>query len=112
VIGQHDPQQTAWTIMRIHKFDSAVTLACCAVLGFFAWHATKGPRGFAYREKLEIQAAKLEMDGATITAKRDAAEARVKLLRPDSIDPDMLDELARDTLSLAKPNELIVRLKP
>jgi cell division protein FtsB len=95
--------------MRIQKFDSVVSLACCAVLGFFAWHATKGPRSFDYRDKLNAQVAKLETDVAAITAKRDEAEARVKLLRPDSIDPDMLDEMARYMLSLAKPNEVIIR---
>jgi cell division protein FtsB len=95
--------------MRIQKFDSVVSLACLSLMAFFAWHAFKGPRGFAYREALGQQVAKLESDLSAVSAKRDAFEARVTLLRPDSLDPDMLDEMARQTLNLAKPNELIVR---
>jgi cell division protein FtsB len=95
--------------VRVQKFDMIVSLGCCALLGFFAWHAFKGPRGFTYREKLVADAAKLETGLAVVTGRRDEAEVRVKLLRPDSVDPDMLDEMARQTLNLAKPNELIVR---
>ncbi len=32
--------------MRVHKFDIAVTCACLTLLGYFAWHAFEGPRGF------------------------------------------------------------------
>ena len=32
--------------------------------------------------------------------------------RPESVDPDMLDEMARSTLDVAKPNELIVLDSP
>jgi cell division protein FtsB len=95
--------------MRIHKFDFVISLGCCALLGFFAWHAFKGPRGFAYRETLDAQAAKLETEAAGITAQRAGMEMRVKLLRPGSVDPDMLDQMARQTLSLAKSSELIIR---
>jgi cell division protein FtsB len=95
--------------VRVQKFDMIVSLGCCALLGFFAWHAFKGPRGFAYRDRLGIEASELETNLAAITKRRDEAEVRVKLLRPDSVDPDILDEMARQTLNLAKPNELIVR---
>jgi cell division protein FtsB len=106
VLGLAEP------VMRVQKFDMIVSLACCALLGFFAWHAFKGPRSFAYREKLGVQVAKLETEVAAITKKRDAFEARVKLLRPESVDPDMLDEMARQTLSVGKPNELILPVEP
>ncbi len=95
--------------MRVQKFDMIVSLGCCALLGFFAWHAFKGPRGFGYREKLVAEAVKLETGLTAITKRRDNAEMRVKLLRPDSVDPDMLDEMARQTLNLARPNEFIIR---
>jgi cell division protein FtsB len=95
--------------LRFQKFDTAVTIACSALLAFFAWHAFKGPRGFQYRDALGVQTAKLETDLAKVTGTREEFETRVKLLRPGSIDPDLLDEMARQTLNLAKPNEFIVR---
>ena len=98
--------------MRISKFDSVVTCASLALLGFFAWHAWEGPRGFRFNEKLKIQSAQLTDDLAAIQKRRTTFERRVALLRPESVDPDMLDELARQTLEVARPNELIVLDSP
>jgi cell division protein FtsB len=91
--------------MRIYKFDIVVTCACASLLGFFAWH---GQRGFAYRDQLAIQAAQLTDELAAIEKQRSRFEHRVSLLRPESVDPDMLDEMARKTLDLAQSNELFV----
>ncbi len=94
--------------LRIHKFDASVTLVCCALLGFFGWHATEGPRGFDYTVKLGKQAEVLEQQLAKATAQREALESQVVLMRPDNIDPDMLDEQVRKVLFLARANELVV----
>jgi cell division protein FtsB len=97
--------------MRAHRFDLVVTLACFALLGYFAWHAWKGPRGYPYRDNLLAEAAGLEGRLAAVTAERDGLERKVVLLRPDRVDPDLLDELARERLQMAKPSELIVMRK-
>ena len=34
----------------MRRFDFVVTCVCCALLGYFGWHAYKGPRGFPYRD--------------------------------------------------------------
>lgn len=94
--------------MKISKFDSVVTCACLGLLGFFAWHAQEGPRGFAFRAKLASQSRQLSDELATIKKQRSDFETRVALLRPESVDPDMLDEMARSTLDVAGPNDLIV----
>ena len=98
--------------MRIHKFDSVVTLTCLTLLGYFAWHAFEGPRGFKYRDKWALQSDQLTGDLAATTEKRTKFEQRVALLRPESVDPDLLDELARTTLDVALQNELIILDKP
>ena len=98
--------------MRISKFDSVVTCASLALLGFFAWHAWEGPRGFRLNETLHAQSGKLASDLAAIQKQRTTFEQRVALLRPESVDPDMLDEMARQTLDVARPNELIVLDSP
>lgn len=98
--------------MRISKFDSVVTCACLGLLGFFAWHAQEGPRGFTFREKLASQSRQLSDELATIKKQRSDFETRVALLRPESVDPDMLDEMARSTLDVAGPNDLIVLDSP
>lgn len=98
--------------MRISKFDSVVTCACLGLLGFFAWHAQEGPRGFAFREKLASQSRQLSEELVAIKKQRTDFETRVALLRPESVDPDMLDEMARSTLDVAGPNDLIVLDSP
>ncbi len=98
--------------MRISKFDSVVTCACLGLLGFFAWHAQEGPRGFAFREKLASQSRQLSDVLSIIQKQRSNFETRVALLRPESVDPDMLDEMARSTLDVAGPNDLIVLDSP
>ena len=98
--------------MRISKFDSVVTFASLGLLGFFAWHAMEGPRGFAFHEKLASQSRQLSGDLAAIQKQRSDLETRVALLRPESVDPDMLDEMARATLDVAGPHDLIVLDSP
>lgn len=94
--------------MRLRRFDFAVTCVCLGLLGYFAWHASKGPRGYPYHEKLVAEAAELSDRLAAVESQQLGLEHRVSLLRPESIDPDMLDELARSQLEMAGPNELVV----
>ncbi|HUQ35729.1 MAG TPA: septum formation initiator family protein [Aestuariivirga sp.] len=98
--------------MRISKFDSVVTFASLGLLGFLAWHAQEGPRGFAFNEKLANQSRQLSDELTTIQKQRSDFETRVALLRPESVDPDMLDEMARSTLDVAGPHDLIVLDSP
>jgi cell division protein FtsB len=90
------------------KFDLVVTLVCLALLGYFGWHAFKGPRGFAHEEVLEAQAKKLASERDELRAERKRLDRRVALMRPESIDPDMLDELARAELGYVKAGDLVI----
>lgn len=96
--------------MPFKRFDYLVTLGCMALLSYFAWYAEKGPRGFGFLEQLKTQAVQLENDLATDEAEMKRLEAKVSLMRPERVDPDMLEELARTELELSRRNELIVRL--
>lgn len=94
--------------MRPGKFDLAVMLACLTLLGFFGWHAFYGPRGFAYRDQLVVKAEKLQAELDELTSERKRIDSRVQLIRPESIDPDLLDELARRTLNFSKSGEIVL----
>jgi cell division protein FtsB len=91
----------------MRRFDFIVTCVCCALLGYFAWHAWEGPRGFSYRDGLEGKLAELSIRHEGLRAERVKMEDKVVLLRPESIDPDLLDELARGNLELAKPTDVV-----
>ena len=91
----------------MRRFDLIVTMVCCALLGYFGLHAYKGPRGFPYRDGLEARLAVLKSRYENHHSERLRLESKVALLRPESIDPDLLDELARGNLELAKPTDVV-----
>jgi cell division protein FtsB len=92
------------------KFDLIVLIVCLSLLGYFGWHGYYGPRSFDHRDALQAKATELDLKLAQIHDERQALERKVSLMRPQSIDPDMLDELARSTLDYGKPGDLIVKL--
>ena len=93
--------------MRTHRFDIIITVACFALLGYFAWHAWEGPRGYPYRAQLAVTIVDQEIVYSQVHLKRSAMEKKVALLQPDHVDTDMLDELARQRLEMARPNEIV-----
>lgn len=75
---------------------------------YFAYHLAHGDRGYFALKGLEKKLAAAEAKYESKLAERVALENRVRLLRPDSLDLDMLDERARVVLGFVKPNEIVV----
>ncbi|HYD19530.1 MAG TPA: septum formation initiator family protein [Patescibacteria group bacterium] len=75
---------------------------------YFAYHLAHGDRGYFAWKGLEKKLAVSEEEYTAKLAQRQALENRVKLLRPDSLDLDMLDERARVVLGFVKPEEKVV----
>lgn len=96
----------------MRRFDLVVSCVCCALLGYFAWHAWKGPRGYPYAEGLEVKLAQLTLKHDGLKTDRETLERKVTLLRPDSIDPDLLDEMARAQLEMVRPTDVVVFTQP
>lgn len=82
------------------------------VVGYFAYHSVEGDRGLVAYLRLteQIQLAKAQLQ--ELNVERKALETRVGLLRPNQLDPDMLDERARLLLNLARPDEIIIPEAP
>lgn len=95
----------------MRRFDFVVTCVCCAMLGYFGWHAFEGPRSYPYRDGLEGKVVVLDQKFQVLQKERVRLEHKVGLLRPDSIDPDLLDELARGQLELARPGDVVAFTK-
>jgi cell division protein FtsB len=98
--------------MRLRLFDLAVTAGTLCLAGYIGWHIFEGPRSFANREALERRIASLELKRDEIATRRVAFERKVTLLRPDSIDPDLLDELSRATLGYGARGDIVMELAP
>ncbi len=54
------------------------------------------------------KAAELELAHAEVVKAREQLDQRVALMRPEAIDPDMVDELARSTLEFAHNDDLVI----
>lgn len=91
----------------MRRFDLIVTCVCFALLGYFAWHAWKGPRGYPLRDQLYAEMAVLDAKFEAEQKVRLQLEHKASLLRPESIDPDILDEMARSQLQMARPGDLV-----
>jgi cell division protein FtsB len=91
------------------RFEFLVSLGCLVMLGYFGWQGFYGPRGFPYRDQLQKHSDVLTKELHDITTQRKTIETRVALMRPESIDPDLLDELARRDLNMVKQNDIIVQ---
>ncbi|MCI0431599.1 MAG: septum formation initiator family protein [Rhodospirillales bacterium] len=75
---------------------------------YFAYHAVEGDRGLRSWLKLRQEIATARSTEAELAAERAVLERRVALLRPESLDRDMLEERARAVLNLAHPDERVI----
>jgi cell division protein FtsB len=98
---------------RFRTFFNALALYTIAalVIGYFGFNAYSGNHGLRAKQDLDQQIAQLTGELATLKAERASWERRVSLLKPESIDPDMLDERARSLLNYADPRDLTLRFK-
>lgn len=81
-----------------------------AVVAYFGFHMVQGDRGLVAWWHLRQEIAEAEATVQKISAERLELAHRVSLLRPDSIDPDMLEERARLMLNVGRPDELVIPL--
>jgi cell division protein FtsB len=79
---------------------------------YFAYHAVEGDRGLRSWMKLRQEIATARESEAALAAERATLEHRVALLRPESLDRDMLEERARAVLNLAHPDERVIFIEP
>lgn len=91
---------------RARQIVPQVLLAC--TLGYFAYHTIQGERGVLAWLRLEKELRIAQAEAAVLASERARLEHRVRLLRPDSLDPDMLEERARRILNYGRDGEVIV----
>lgn len=83
-----------------------------AVVGYFAYHTVEGERGLMALTQLQSRVSEAEKTLGTVRAERMALERRARLLRPDNLDPDMLDEQGRRVLDVTGPDDLVILTPP
>jgi cell division protein FtsB len=98
---------------RIRAFLAALGLYVLAALfiGYFGVNAYTGNHGIRAKQNLDQRIADLTGELESTRAERERWERRVALLKSDRIDPDMLDERARQLLDYADPRDVTVLIK-
>ncbi len=90
---------------------TGLPVALCAIaLIYFGFHAVGGDNGLKAWFVVTSKITKVEQELAVTSAERQRLEHMVALLRPESLDADMLDEAARNGLGLSHPDDLIILL--
>jgi cell division protein FtsB len=101
----HRRRRTILTALGLYVFAALF-------IGYFGVNAFTGNHGLRAQADLEQQLAAMQQELNGLKAERNDWERRVSLLRPDRIDPDMLDERARALLGLADPRDLTLIIPP
>ncbi len=83
-------------------------IAGVALSGYFAYHTFLGERSIEHQQKLSVIAAQKEQKLASVLSEREKLERDVKMLRPETLSLDMLEERARAVLGYKKADEVIV----
>jgi cell division protein FtsB len=85
-------------------------LLTAGFLAYFGYHAFHGQYGIFARAGLDAEAARLETELAMVRGEREALERHASRLRPQSLDLDLLDELAREKLNVLHADEVVLRM--
>jgi len=80
-------------------------------IGYFGVNAYTGKNGINARQGLDQQIADLAGEVERLKAERARWERRVALLKADRIDPDILDERARQVLNYLDPHDVTIMIK-
>lgn len=87
-------------------------LLCLAALSYFVYHTINGDRGILAWWHLRQEISKAQATLKDTAAMRAAMERRASLMRPDNLDPDMLEEQARRLLNMSRDGDMIILQEP
>jgi len=86
---------------------SPIIIMC--LLLYFLYHTMNGERGFFSWVRLQQKVAEDEKVLDELQQKKESLERQVQLLRPDSLDLDMLEERSRAVLNFVDKDEIVIR---
>lgn len=75
---------------------------------YFIYHIIQGERGILSWMRLQQRIIESQQLLDEVQIEQADLEHRVQLLRPDSLDPDMLEERARQALNFARADEIVI----
>lgn len=80
----------------------------CLLTAYFVYHSIQGDHGALAWRQLDLLITEAEDSLATLDGQRQALEHRVRMLRPESLDADMVEEQGRRLLNFSHPDDVLV----
>ncbi|MGO1117521.1 FtsB family cell division protein [Rhodovibrionaceae bacterium A322] len=80
------------------------------MVAYFAYHTVQGERGFLAYLHLSQELQQAEAIQSDLAQERQVMERRVALLGSQNLDPDLLDERARELLNYGQKGDLLIFL--
>jgi cell division protein FtsB len=93
-------------------WQTIASVAGACIVGYFLYHTIEGDRGWLSMLRLQGRVNESQANLSKLQKEHDELEHRVQLLRPGSLDPDMLDEKSREMLDYSRPNDIIILTPP
>lgn len=99
LVSTHEPLRLRLLVLPI---------LCGLLLTYFVVNAVKGDQGLRAWSALTVEIETLRKNLDAVSTDRARLEHQVALLRPESLDPDLLDERARAYLGVSRSDELTI----
>jgi len=93
---------------RARQIAPQVLLACLAA--YFCYHAFQGERGLLAWQRLKQDLGLAQALNQQLAGQHGSLERSVLRLRPDNLDPDLLEERARLVLNFGHSNDYVLFL--
>lgn len=82
--------------------------AMSALTAYFAYHAFAGEQGLGHWSNMQQTLDDRHSELAEILTANDQLRSDISRLAPGAVDPDLIEELARDDLGFVYPDEMVV----
>ena len=86
--------------------------AMCALTAYFAYQAFAGEQGLGHWSDMQSRLSDKRQELTEIQAANDQLRGDIARLSPGTVDPDLVEELARDDLGYVYPDEIVVMTEP
>ena len=83
-------------------------IVTAALLGYFGFHAFSGSYGILAMRQMDEEAQRLKTEFDALKDEHADLDKRVSLLRPESLDADIVDLESRSALNLLRPDEVVI----
>ena len=100
------------TLVNKHTWRTIASALGACFVGYFLYHTIQGDRGWLAMLRLQQQVNTAQDNLSQMQKEHQELEHRVQLMRPNTLDPDLLDEKSRELLNYSKPGEIVILTPP